>query len=237
MWSIFHFIFIHYCQPSAWMHVIAAVGFAGLGHFSLRPLTAMDFTDSVALIGLYMGYYLTKELWHFGYLPWWTVTICGFRKQKPFISIGGVLLGLILFNYDWRAKVGHCLMNVCRMLKLDKQSVTSLCIVHTTLAIFFYLVGEYSTTTWYIDTLAGLSAVLCSCFKENISWFSIVMLFTEPLAMGLSFLHAMSPCWYDYYKNNHFRMVKYSFYFVYPICILLALWFREELTYARGYLP
>jgi len=237
MWSILHFVFMHYCQPSAWMHVIATGIFAGLNQITTKKISLQDFTASVALFGMYIGYYLTKELWHFAYLPWWVVTICGFRKQKTFISLGGVLLGFILHAFDWKIKIGHCLMNISRMLKLDQQSVASLALVHLSLSTVFYFTQDYSTKSWYIDMLAGFSAVIAACFGENISWFSIVMLFTEPLAMGLAFLHALSPFWYDYYKNNHFRMVKYAFYFVYPICILIALWFREELTYIRGLLP
>lgn len=237
MWSILHFLFLHYCQPSAWMHVIAACSFAILNQFTLRNISLKDLTSSVAMFGLYIGYYLTKELWHFGFLPWWVVTICGFRKQKTFISLGGVVLGFLLYFFNWRIKIGHCIMNLSRMIKINQQSVASLAVVHFVLAIVFYVTEDYSTKTWYVDILAGLSAVISACFGENISWFSIVMIFTEPIAMGLSFLHALSPLWYDYYKNNHFRMVKMSFYYVYPICILIALWFREELTYIRGHLP
>jgi len=237
MWSILHFVFIYFCKPSAWMHVIASFLFGLLTQINTKTLSLKDFFPSLAVLGLYIGFYLTGELWHFCYLPWWVVTICGFRNQRPFISFGGVLLGFILSFYNWRVKVGHCIMNISRMIKLEAQSMASLCIVHIVLSVMFYFLEEYSTETPYVDVLSGVSIVMASCFPENISWFSIVMLFTNHYGMGLAFLHLMSHCWWDYYKNNHFRKVKYSFFFVYPVLILLALWFREELEYIRSYKP
>ena len=81
----------------------------------------------------------------------------------------------------------------------------------------------------YVDILAGISCVLCSLWKDDMEWFSIIMIFTNPLGLSLGLLHLMCPYWYKYYENNHFRMVKYNAYYLCPIAIFLVLCVREGL--------
>jgi hypothetical protein len=236
MWLLVHFMFVHFCQPSAWMHVFACIGFGCLTSINTKRLSLKDVVPSLAVFGMYVGYYLTQELWHWAYLPWWVVTICGFRKQKGYISAGGILLGFILHFFDMRVVIGHFIMNVSRMLKINLQSMASLSMVHIVLAILSYFTDSYKNN-WYIDLLGGISAIVCSCFKMRMDIFSIGMLFSNPFALGLTIIHAGSPFWYEYYKNNNYRKVKYSFLYVYPILILLVLWFRQEIYRLRAENP
>lgn len=110
--------------------------------------------------------------------------------------------------------------------------MASLVIVHGFLAILFGSI-DTDVDNVYVDVLAGLSAVVCACVPDNMSWFSVGMLFTNPLSGALCIIHAASPYWYHYYKNNHYRKVKYSVYYAYPILILVGLLFREEIQMVR----
>lgn len=191
-----------------------------------------DIVPSISLTGMYIGFYLTGEIYHWAYLPWWVTAVCGFRKQKTYIWAGGIILGCMFHFMSWRQRIGHCIMNVSRMLKITQQSMASLVIVHMFLAILFGSMDQ-SIDNPYIDVLAGLSAVVCACLPDNMSWFSIGMLFTHPFSGALCVIHAASPYWFQYYKNNHYRKVKYSAYYVYPVVILVGLLFREEIKTAR----
>ena len=236
MWIILHFIFLYLCQPSSLFHFIASVLFLILTTINTKKLTLKDVVPTAAVVGMYIGFYLTKELYHWTYLPWWVTTICGFRKQKIYIWAGGVFLGCLFFLLSWRQRIGHCIMNISRMLKIKEQSMASLAIGHFIMGILFTSVGEFKMDRAYVDVLAGVSAVSCACWPDNMSWFSIGMLFTHPLAGSLCIIHLCSPYWYNYYKNNHYRKVKYTFYFVYPVLILLGLFFREEIELAKSYI-
>lgn len=236
MWILFHFIFLYFCQPSSIMHLFASVLFMALIPINTRKINTRDVVPTAALIGMYIGFYLTQELYHWAYLPWWVTTICGFRKQKIYIWAGGVILGCLFFLLSWRQRIGHCIMNLCRMLKLNEQSMASLAIAHLFMGVLFTMVGEFDMDKMYIDVLASISAVSCACWPDHMSWFSIGMVFTHPLAGALCLIHLCSPYWYHYYKNNHYRKVKYTFYFVYPVLILLGLFFREEIELAKSYI-
>ena len=235
MWILFHFIFMFFCEPSSLMHFIAMLLFFMLTTVNTKKLAFQDAAPSISLIAMYIGYYLAGELYHWSYLPWWVTTICGFRKQSKFIWAGGVILGFMFHFMSWRQRIGHCVMNLGRMLKINQQSMASLGIVHAFLALVLTSVGEFKSDRLYVDVLAGISAVTCSCWSDDMSWFSIGMLFTNPLSGVLCLLHAGSPFWYQYYKNNHYKKVKYSMYYVYPILILVCLFFREEIGRIRAY--
>lgn len=232
MWILFHFLFLYVCDVSPLFHIIAVFVAMLMSQIHIKKLSAADIIPSVCLVALYIGFYLTNELYHLGFLPWWVTTICGFRKQTGYIWGGGVLLGCVLYTLSWRERIGHAVMNLSVMLKTNEQSASSLALVHVFLAIFLGTIG-WDVRNVYVDVLAGCSAVMCVFFKQNMGWFSIGTLFTNPLSGGLCILHFLSPYWYHYYKNNHFRRVKYTYYFVYPILIYLVLFFREEIVEVR----
>ena len=76
-----------------------------------------------------------------------------------------------------------------RMLKINEQSMASLAIGHFIMGIIFTSVGEFKMDRMYVDFLAGVSAISCACWPDNMSWFSIGMLFTHPLAGSLCIIH------------------------------------------------
>jgi hypothetical protein len=232
MWILFHFIFLHVCNVSPLFHFVAVgVGMA-MAQIHIKKLSTSDIVPSACMLGLYIGFYLTNELYHLGFLPWWVTSICGFRKQTAFIWAGGILLGCLLYALTWRERIGHAIMNLSVMLRTKEQSSTSIALVHLLLGLVLGSI-DWNIKNAYVDVLAGFSAVMCVFFKENMSWLSIGTLFTNPFSTGLCILHGLSPFWYQYYKNNHFRKVKYTYYFVYPMLIYLVLFFREEIIEVR----
>ena len=233
MWILFHFIFIYVCDVSPLFHFIAAVVGMGMAQVHIKKLSMGDLVPSACMLSLYLGFYLTQELYHLGFLPWWVTVICGFRKQTAFIWGGGILLGCVLYTLTWRERIGHAIMNISTMLKTMEQSSTSIALVHIFLGVVLGAI-EWKFMNFYVDVLAGFSAVMCVFFKQNMSWFSIGTLFTNPFSTGLCILHFLSPYWYQYYKNNHFRRVKYTYYFIYPLFIYMVLFFREEIIDIRN---
>lgn len=234
MWLNYHFIFMYFCQPTAWMHFIASICFLPLALLSQTKLNKKDIIPALCLVGMYVGFQMTRELYHFAFLPWWTVTIVGLRDKEAFIWTGGIITGLLLFVLTWKQRIGHVIMNVSRMLRVTTQSIWSYVIIHLALVIINISLFD-DNAQWnengriYVDILAGISCVLCSLWKDDMEWFSIIMIFTNPLGLSLGVLHLMCPYWYKYYENNHFRMVKYNAYYLCPIAIFLVLCVREGL--------
>ena len=232
MWLIYHFIFIYFTQPSAWMHFIGAVLLVPLTRFG-KPYKSKDVGHGIGLLLMYLGFYIAEELYHFSFLPWWVTAICGFRKKRFYILTGGVLWGVIMHALTWRGRLGSVLMNLGRMMKTDTISIVTRIIIH-------FLLGLYTLTISIdfkeVDILAGISVAMCAFWCDSMSWFSVAMLFTNPLSPGLSILHFTNFNWYEYFKNNHFRKVKYSASYVYPVLILVALMFREEITNWKSYI-
>ena len=236
MWYVLHFIFMYFSLPSPFMYWYACIMFTLLSLFHEKKISVKDAVPCLCTIGMYVGFYLTKELYHWGYLPWWVTVLCGFRKQRGYIWFGGVLLGIIFYALSWRARFGHIIMNLSRMFKLTSSSMGGLAGVYLFLFILFGAMDGLENTRWYVDVLAGLSCLMSIIWKDHMSWFSIAMLFTNSLSPGLCILHLTNLRWYLYYKNNHYRKVKYTFYYVYPIMILLVLFVREEIVLA-SYMP
>ena len=87
----------------------------------------------------------------------------------------------------------------------------------------------------YADLLAGVSAVVSACIKDNMNWFSVGTLFTHPLSTGVSILHLLNLSWYQLYEYNHFRRVALSFHFLLPVGIVCTVVLRivilSELNY------
>ena len=97
---------------------------------------------------------------------------------------------------------------------------------HICMFILFGSMEGVNTDRWWVDVMGALSCMMCLVWKGTMDWFSMGMLFTNPLSTGLFVLHFGK--WYEYYKNNHYRRVKYTCYYVYPVLILLVLFVREE---------
>lgn len=231
MWSFFHFVFLYFCAPTPLMHWYACALFVILSFYHKKRLSSRDIAPCLCTVGMYIGFYLTRELYHWACLPWWVTTLCGFRKQRGYIWFGGVVIGFLLHAMSWRQRIGHCLMNVCRMFLIKEPSLGGLGCAHLCLFILFGSMDGLSTERWWIDVMGALSCMMCLVWKSTMEWFSMAMLFTNPLSTGLFVLHIGK--WFDYYKNNHYRRVKYTFYYVYPVLILLVLFVREEITLLR----
>ncbi len=234
MWLLFHFVFMYFCTPSFWLHLVASICFIPLVKIDRTKPSLSDITPCFALAIMYIGFYLTEELYHFGFLPWWVTTICGFRKKRAYILFTGVLLGLVLVILNSiHITIGHVLMNLGRMIKIKQPSYLSLLFTHLTLAAFLCKMPLVNLK--YVDLLAGISAVISGCFVDNMDLFSIGCLFTHPLSTGLSILHLTNLSWYQLYENNHFRRVRYSFHFLYPLGIVCTVVLRKVILSELNY--
>lgn len=232
MWLILHFIFVFVTQPSAWMHFLGAIFMLPLIRYG-QKFKKKDIGCSFGLLLMYIGFYVSEELYHFSFLPWWVTTMCGFRRKRLSIMWGGVFWGFVMHALTWRGRFGSFLMNMGRMMKVERTSIVSQIVVHIILGIFR---ATETIEFQQKDILAALSVAMCTFWYDNMQWFSIAMLFTNPLSCGICIIHFTNFKWYDYFKNNHFRKVKYSASYVYPILILVALFFREEITMWKSYL-
>ena len=43
--------------------------------------------NTLGIIMMYVGYYICEQLWHFAFLPFWTVSIIGLRRKLVPLSI------------------------------------------------------------------------------------------------------------------------------------------------------
>ena len=144
--------------------------------------------------------------------PWWCVSLIGLRYNEILIFIGGVLTGLYLVVAFRARALIHLL---CMIIYVNDPSINQF---------------EYK------DVLAGLSAVVCAFTRINPDWFTLSMVFTSPIALVTFVLHAINPYWYKMYRNNHFKRVKGSYYFIFTIAVCMLAYgfnFLELKPYIR----
>ena len=83
----------------------------------------------------------------------------------------------------------------------------------------------------YRDVLVGASCVVTSLVKTRPDFFSLSMMFSGPIALCTFILRALEINWYKFYRNNHFKRVKNSYYFIYPIVIVLLAYGINVFSY------
>lgn len=220
MWEILHWIFLCYMKPNPCMHLIAALCLWIMQYFLKGNLTKKDIIPALCIFGTYAAFYIQPSLEHFAFQPWWVVSITGLRYREFLIWCGGVYVGIYLYVSSISNIVSHVMMNICTMMKIRKISLKSRAIVHL-VCMLIYANDPKITDVGYIDFLAGASAVVCGLIQTQSDTFSMAMIFTSPMALSTFFLHALEPNWYQFYKNNHFKRVKNTYYFIYPIAIVL----------------
>ena len=134
------------------------------------------------------------------------------------IWFGGIMVGLYLIVVNPNP-TAHVIMNVALLCRGKKISLKARAMVHM-LCIMLYVKDPSIRNAEYKDVLAGLSAVVCAFVNTPPDYFSLAMVFTSPAALCTFILHALELNWYKFYKNNHFKIVKNSYYFIYTISIV-----------------
>ena len=225
MWEIIHWYFIYLIKPSPMFHSIAMFILYFTSHLHIHPkrLSKKDIVPSIALFCQYCGFYLSPSLEHFAFTPWWVVSIMGFRHRECFILLGGILTGFYLMVHQLNHLHGHILINISHMAHPLKLSLKARSIVHG-MCILFCAFEPSAPSLQYKDILAGASCVATAFVYTSPDIMSLAMVFSGPFALSTCILHALEMNWYAFYKNNHFRRVKKSLYFLYPIIIILLVY-------------
>ena len=236
MWEIIHWYFIYLVQPNAFFHVVATLllYFASHVPIKLPKLSKKDILPGIALFCMYAGFQLSPKLEHLAFTPWWVVSMTGLRYREGFISLGGIIVGIYLCLSTYNDITGHILMNLSRMIHPLRMSLKARSIVHV-LCTILYVYDPTIRLAEYKDFLAGASCVVTAMVKTRPDFFSLAMVFSSPVALCTFILHAMEINWYKYYRNNHFKRVKNSLYFIYPIVIVSLAYGVNVFSYVPAY--
>lgn len=236
MWEILHWYFIYMVQPNPFFHVVATslLYFASYALVHLPKLSKRDIVPGIALFCMYAGFHFSPKLEHLAFTPWWVTTIMGFRQRECFISFGGIMVGVYLLLSQTNDVHGHLLMNIAQMAHPLKMSLKARSIVHA-LCTVLYVYDPSIQLAEYKDVLAGASCVVTAIVKTPPDVFSLCMVFSSPVALCTFILHALEINWYKFYRNNHYRRVKKSMYFIYPIVIVALAYGVNVFDYVPFY--
>lgn len=223
MWDILHWIFIAYAKPHPCMHLIASLVLWPVQYFHHDTWTRKDILPACCIFCIYAAFYMSPLLDHFAFQPWWVVTITGLRYREFLIWLGGIYVGIYLYYASTYTIVAHVVINISSLLKIRQPSLKASAIVHAACLLIFTN-DPHIYEVSFKDGLAGISCILSAVIVTPPDIFSMAMIFNSPIGLSTFFLHALEPYWYKFYKNNHFKIVKHSFYFIYPVAIVsLAL--------------
>jgi len=228
MWKVLHWFFLGRVA-SPFMHVSASLLLSAASLRHREKLSRRDIVPSLALCLTYCAFHLDPNPGHFAFAPWWTVSVVGLREKEGAIFAGGILVGLLFMFSQTTRVMAHVAINLAS-LSNGKMSTKARALVHFLCALIF----ARETDGYYADTLAGLSAVVCAFHYTPPDLFSLCMCFTTPLGLLALPLHAMVPRWFRLYKNNHFRMVKHSFFFIVPISLVALHFGHNVYAYASA---
>lgn len=218
MWEILHWIFLYLMNPNPFMHVVACTALTTIGIMKQESFRRRDIATSICLFVMYVSFYMDHTLEHIAFQPWWCVSIIGLRYREFIIWLGGIMVGLYLIVINPNP-TAHVAMNVALLCRGKKISLKARAMVHI-LCMMLYVKDPNIRNAEYKDVLAGLSAVMCAFVNTPPDYFSLAMVFTSPVALCTFILHALELNWYKFYKNNHFKIVKNSYYFIYTISIV-----------------
>ena len=129
---------------------------------------------------------------------------------------------------------GHVLMNLSRVFHIRKLSFKARSVVHfLSLSYYAYDTGNPNIRqAEYKDFLTGFSCVVAAMVETPPDIFSLCMIFSSPVALSTFIIHALEMNWYKFYKNNHFKIVKNTSYYLYPLLIVLLAYGVNVLSYA-----
>lgn len=228
IWIVLHWIFLYICKPHTVFHGITAA-LAAFFQVVIRKKKIKwkkSLQNSIGIFLMYIGYYITKELWHFSFLPFWVTSIIGLRGKLVPLIIFAVVTGTVLQFLVLKDVIGHVIMNTGRMLRIQSPSLNDTILSHT----FIFLVSIVTQDREYIITQREVLAVISTLHMikkfERMDVFSLCMCYTHFFALLVPLLHLFLPYWYNYYENNHFYMVKRQYMYLLPIGILVQrVWY------------
>jgi len=218
MWEILHWYFIYFSNPHPVFHVLVFVlSLAFRRGVQKKRIRLHQPQRAIGLVGMYVGVYMCREIWHFGFLPFWTVCLVGIREKTINIVVVGVVVGVVLQFVVLSEVAAHAIMNVARCIKI-KNSMNTLILAHGALSCLVFSRPFECTSR---EVIAVASALHTIHSKERMDVFSICMCFSRLFALLIPLTHVPLWHWFDKYENNHFYMVKHQRMWVILVAILL----------------
>ena len=220
MWEIIHWYFMYLIMPNPAMHLVASSVLGLYSHAIDEKARRRDILPCVGLFLLYVGFYINPEIQHLAYQPWWVISLVGLRHRECVILVGGIITGVYLLLSTHAQITSHVIMNIGQMLRTRKVTFRSRAIMHF-VCLFIYAGDPRLSDVHYRDFLLGTSAALCAFVYTRSDILCVSCMFADRRGLVAFVIHALEPSWYKYYRNNHFKMVKHSFYFLYPLLIVV----------------
>lgn len=210
MWFIIHFYMLKYLQPAPVFHLFALLlyGFKCI----LNPLEKLSIA-SFCITCMYYGFNLYPSLIEFCFVPYYVISIYGFRNRDYYVFIGSILLGIHLYPLSLEQIFSHIIMNIGRSVPFKASHIDFFC-AHLCL---FLLNPLFKCD--YVEIIAAISAFLVHFFPDNMDLFSACMMVNSMVLKVLP-LHVLELDWYIYFKNNHFKRVYRSYNFILPLGVL-----------------
>ena len=227
IWIVIHWIFLYICKPHCLFHGVTAI-LAFLFQLLRKKKVKWkkNMQNTAGIIMMYVGYYICEELWHFSFLPFWTVSIIGLRRKLVPLIIFAVVTGTVLHFIVLKQVLGHVIMNVGRTLRIKKVSVNSTIISHGCLFVLGSMIQSREFIVTQREVLAVISTLHMINKIERMDIFSLCMCYTHFFALLMPLVHLLMPYWYNYYENNHFYLVKRQYLFIIPVGILVQrVWY------------
>ena len=220
---VLHWYYIYISKPHPVFHLIACLLLLLFQKLFLKKTLKWRKTlqTTVGISLMYIGYYITCEIVHFGFLPFYAISLIGLRKKLIAFYIFSVVTGTILCLLPVTTVVSHVLMNVGRLLRIKKMSITS-CIISSLIAgVAGQVFQPRPLELGYREMLAIMSTFFLVNKSDRMDIFSLFMCFSYFWGLLLPFLHSFCLDWYRCYENNHFYRVKRSYLFFTPIAIII----------------
>lgn len=220
---VLHWYFLFVSKPNPSYHVAVVAILSLYKKFVLKkPIKwRKQWKNTLGIILMYIGFYVTRQLAHYGFLPFWAISIVGLRKKMNAFLLFSVVTGVFLTFVNLIDVLAHVGMNIGRLLRTRPMSIDSCIISNAVLSIVGPLLWKGNYMFGYREVLGTISTIHLISRKENMDIFSICMCFSYFWALLLPLVHLSCLNWYQCYENNHFRRVKRSYLFFTPIAIML----------------
>lgn len=218
---VLHWYYLYISKPNPVYHIVVSILLFAYQKFILKQSLnyKKNAQNTIGICLMYLGFYITHELAHFGFLPFYGISLVGLRKKMFAFYVFSIVTGFVLSFLPLQTVLSHVLMNVGRLIRIKKMSITS-CILSSIVAAIAGRFQQPSVDFGYKEVLAVLSTFQLINKKERMDIFSLCMCYSYFWALLLPLLHSFCLDWYRCYENNHFYRVKRSYLYFTPIAII-----------------
>ena len=117
IWIVLHWVFLYISKPHWLFHGITSLLLTIYQlHFRKKRIKwKKNIYKVLGVTLMYVGFYISEQLCHFSFLPFWGVTLVGLRKQTTSVIVLGVVTGVVLNFLVLQQVLGHVCMNIGRL--------------------------------------------------------------------------------------------------------------------------